>query len=210
MVTYCAEYDALPQIGHGCGHNLIATSSIAAFLGAAEALKISGKPGRVRLVGCPAEEGGAGKVKLIKAGAFAGVDAALMIHPTPPFADLEATISGVSYGTCMASCAFDGVFTGKPAHGAAAPWTGINAMDAASLAYTAVGLQRQQMQPTDRVQINIHHGGSALNVIPERAKVSCCVRAKSAARRDELNTLIENCLKGAATAMGCSLSLVPT
>jgi hypothetical protein len=103
LVTFCAEYDALPEIGHGCGHNLIAVSSIALFLGAVAVLRDTKMPGRVRLLGCPAEDGGAGKVKLINMGAFSETDAALMSHLTPHFGHIPASLAGVAYGTCLAA-----------------------------------------------------------------------------------------------------------
>lgn len=208
VVTFCAEYDALPQIGHGCGHNLIAVSSVAAFLGAVAALKSDHSPGRVRLLGCPAEEGGAGKVKLIQAGAFKDVDASLMIHPTPPAPNRPADVAGISYGTCLAAYGFQAVFTGRPAHAAAMPWAGINALDAATLSYTAVGLLRQHIKPSDRINIILPEGGTAHNVIPDQSRVRCSVRSETAAGMESLRERVENCLKGAATATGCTVNII--
>lgn len=131
MITSCAEYDALPEIGHACGHNLIAPASVAAFLGVIAALKKSKAPGRVRILGIPAE-GGGGKIKLIEAGAFKNVGAALMVHPGPP-AMVEGA-AGIAYGTFLAATTASAHFTGKAAHAGAAPWMGVNAMDAAALA----------------------------------------------------------------------------
>lgn len=123
VVAFNAEYDALPGIGHACGHNLIATSSIGAFLGVVAALKASTLPGRVRLIGTPAEEDGGGKIKLIEAGAYEDVDACLMVHPAAHkrFPD---GVTGVSYVTSNAIVKFRARFTGKPAHAAGAPWRG--------------------------------------------------------------------------------------
>lgn len=116
----CAEYDVLPEIGHGCGHNLIAVSSIAAFSGIVAALRIFPKPGRARVIGCPAEEGGGRKLKLIRAGAFADVDAAMMIHPTPPTQRSPKRKWRESpMGLVLPPPAFWLSFTGKPAHAAA-------------------------------------------------------------------------------------------
>lgn len=206
-MTFCAEYDALPQIGHGCGHNLIAVSSIAAFLGAVAAMKESFSPGRVQLLGCPAEEGGGGKLKLIEAGAFANVDAALMIHPTPPVDHSKPEIAGISYGTCLSACGVNATFTGKPAHAAAMPWAGVNALDAATLSYTAVGLLRQHILPSDRINIIMPEGGTAHNVIPERSRIRCNARSQTAARMKSLMHRIEDCFKGAATATGCAVDI---
>ncbi|KAK5788792.1 hypothetical protein VI817_009750 [Penicillium citrinum] len=207
VVTFCAEYDALPEIGHGCGHNLIAASSIAAFLGAVAAVKQSSAPGRVQLLGCPAEEGGGGKLKLIEAGAFANVDAALMIHPTPPVDHSTPDIAGISYGTCLAACGMNAAFIGKPAHAAAMPWAGVNALDAATLSYTAIGLLRQHIKPSDRINIIMPEGGTAHNVIPEKSLIRCNVRSENASQMYSLKERVENCFKGAATATGCTLNL---
>jgi amidohydrolase len=122
VLTYCAEYDALPGIGHACSHNLIGTASIASFLAVAHALKVSKIPGCLRLLGTPAEEGGGGKIQLIEAGAFKDVDAALMIHPTNPRSDGR---NGVSYGTCLASQNFRAIFKEEAAHAASQPVSNI-------------------------------------------------------------------------------------
>ena len=167
VVTFCCEYDALPQIGHGCGHNLIAISAIAAFLGAVGALKQSGAPGRVRLLGTPAEEGGGGKIKLIDAGAFQDVDASLMSHPFP-VSPATKGISGVAYGNCLAVVAFRATFEGRSAHAAFSPWLGANALDAVTLTYSAVSMLRQQTRPTDIIGLIIENGGASSNIIPER------------------------------------------
>lgn len=207
VVTFCAEYDALPQIGHGCGHNLIAVSSIAAFIGAVAAMKESPGSGRVQLLGCPAEEGGGGKLKLIEAGAFSNVDAALMIHPTPPVDHSRPNIAGVSYGTCLSACGMNATFFGKPSHAAAMPWAGVNALDAATLSYTAVGLLRQHIKPNDRINIILPEGGTTHNVIPERSRIRCNVRSETAAEMESLRQRVYDCFKGAAIATGCTLEL---
>ncbi|KAL4997482.1 hypothetical protein BDV10DRAFT_201782 [Aspergillus recurvatus] len=209
LVTFCAEYDALPEIGHGCGHNLIAVSSIAAFLGAVAALKESGSPGRARLLGCPAEEGGGGKVKLINAGAFADTHASLMSHPTSHFGHMGARSAGVAYGTCLAAGGFTAKFTGKPAHAAQMPWAGVNALDAAALSYSAVGLLRQHIKPSDRINIILPEGGTAHNVIPDKGAIRCSVRSATFNEMEDLRTRVENCCHGAALATGCTVDIVP-
>ncbi|GMG01444.1 unnamed protein product [Aspergillus oryzae] len=163
VVAFNAEYDALPGIGHACGHNLIATSSIGAYLGVVAALKASTLPGRVRLIGTPAEEDGGGKIKLIEAGAYEDVDACLMVHPAAHkrFPD---GVTGVSYVTSNAIVKFRARFTGKPAHAAGAPWQGINALDAV-LSYNGVSMLRQQIQPHERIHGVIVEGGTKPNVI---------------------------------------------
>lgn len=158
VVTFNVEYDALPGIGHACGHNLICTGSLAAFLGIVAAMKTHRIAGRVRALGTPAEEGGGGKIKLIDAGAYKDVDACLMTHPFAA-ALIPAVFKGVAYGTCVASAKFGATFTGKPAHAAAAPHQGINALDAAVLAYNGVSVLRQQIKPDERLQVVILQGG---------------------------------------------------
>ncbi|KAF7555667.1 hypothetical protein G7Z17_g1963 [Cylindrodendrum hubeiense] len=170
LVVFCAEYDALEGMGHACGHNLIATSSIAAFLGVVGELKRTKALGRVRLLGCPAEEGGGGKIKLIKAGAFKDVDAALMLHPIPPVNN-SSSPDGVAYGTCLAGYRFKAIFKGKAAHAGSMPWLGNNALDAATLTYNAVSMLRQQVTPTDRINIIIREGGLSSNIITDKTTI---------------------------------------
>jgi amidohydrolase len=204
VITFCAEYDALQGLGHACGHNLIATSSTASFLGVVAALRHYQIPGRVRLLGTPAEEGGGGKIKLIDAGAFSDVDAAMMIHPIPssPSAD------GVAYGTCLAVTAFKCHFTGKAAHAGVLPWHGINAMDAASLAYVAVGLLRQQCRPTDRLNITLKQDEETTsNVISPRSIVDLGIRCKAAVELGILRDRVVKCMEGAALATGCAVEV---
>ncbi|KIX07451.1 uncharacterized protein Z518_02104 [Rhinocladiella mackenziei CBS 650.93] len=204
VVTFCCEYDALPQIGHGCGHNLIATSAIAAFLGAVSAIEQSGGAGRARLLGTPAEEGGGGKIKLIDAGAFQDVDASIMSHPFPVAPETKE-VSGVAYGNCLAVLAFRATFEGRAAHAAFSPWLGANALDAATLTYSAVSMLRQQTRPTDIIGLIIENGGASSNVISERTVMSCNVRAKTLKDCVELLDRVHKCLEGAALATGCTL-----
>jgi amidohydrolase len=206
VVVFCAEYDALADIGHGCGHNLIATASTAAFLGAVDALKASNLPGRVRLLGCPAEEGGGGKIKLLEAGAFNDVDAALMAHP-----GLERETPngprGVAYGTCSAATGFQATFQGKAAHAGAMPWMGVNALDAASLTYTAVGLLRQQCRPTDRVNIIFSRDSkSGCGVITDKTSLEFGIRCAAFKEVEALQQRVKNCIEGAALATACSVT----
>lgn len=206
IVTFCCEYDALPQIGHGCGHNLIAISAIAAFLGVVAAIESSGIAARVRLLGTPAEEGGGGKIKLIDAGAFHDVDAAIMSHPFPVSAPTKG-VSGVAYGNCLAVLAFRATFAGRAAHAAFSPWLGANALDAATLAYTAISMLRQQTRPTDIIGLIIEDGGASSNIISERAVMSGNVRAKTLRDSVELLERVHKCLDAAALATGCALKI---
>lgn len=205
-MVFCAEYDALEGMGHACGHNLIAISSIAAFLGVVAALKLSKAPGRVRLLGCPAEEGGGGKIKLIEAGAFKNVDAALMLHPTPPIENLSG-LDGISYGTCLAGSRFKVTFTGKAAHAGAMPWLGNNALDAATLSYNAVSMLRQQVMPTDRINIIIREGGLSSNIITDKATIDACTRSATLKDMLNLSARVYKCFEGAAIATACQVEI---
>ncbi|OJJ73492.1 hypothetical protein ASPBRDRAFT_41176 [Aspergillus brasiliensis CBS 101740] len=208
VVDFCAEYDALPEIGHGCGHNLIAVSSIASFLGVVAVMKQTKVPGKVRLLGTPAEEGGGGKIKLIEAGALKNTTASLMSHPTPQFPHMPADSAGVAFGSCLAATGILAHFTGKPAHAAQMPWAGVNALDAASLAYQAVGLLRQHIRPSDRINIIIPEGGTAPNIIPDKARIRVNVRSETFKEMNALRIRVENCMKGAALATGCEVDIV--
>lgn len=214
VVVFNAEYDALPEIGHACGHNLIATSSIASFLGVAAALKASGQPGRVRLYGTPAEEGGAGKVKLINAGAYKDVDACLMVHPGPPSPPPKAVAeqhhgccvpTGSAYATSLANKKFNATYTGREAHAAMAPYQGRNALDAVVLGYNGVSMLRQQTREYDRVHSVILAGGTRPNVITSYTKTQYYVRSRTLKEATALEDRIRKCLAGAATATECDL-----
>ncbi|KAH6688332.1 amidohydrolase [Plectosphaerella plurivora] len=207
LVTFCAEYDALEGVGHACGHNLIATAAVSAFLGVVTLLKTTKSPGRVRLLGCPAEEGGGGKIKLIEAGAFVGVDAALMLHPTPPMPGRPSSLAGIAYGTCSAAGKFKVRFRGKAAHAGAMPWMGVNALDAATLAYTAVSMLRQQILPTDRINIVIRDGGSSSNIITDDTTVDVGTRSATTKQMEALAERVYKCFEGAAMATGCTCEI---
>jgi amidohydrolase len=205
VVTFNVEYDALPGIGHACGHNLIATGSLAAFLGVVAGMKARGIQGRVRALGTPAEEGGGGKIKLIDAGAYADVSACLMTHPfsgslMPP------EYHGVAYGTCVASIKFGATFTGRASHAAAAPHQGINALDAAVLAYNGLSMLRQQTKPDQRIQVVILKGGEVPNVITPKSVLDLNVRSSTLEEARELQRRVKNCFEGAATATGCTVA----
>ncbi|XP_072043755.1 xaa-Arg dipeptidase-like [Amphiura filiformis] len=194
-VCVISEYDALPDIGHACGHNLIAESGIAAGIAVKAALELNGgKDGKVTVMGTPAEEGGAGKVKLIKAKAFDRIHVAMMVHPKP---------FTVSAPTPLALQTMAITYTGKPAHAAAYPWEGLNALDAAVMCYNAISVLRQQMKPRWRVHGVISNGGQDPAIIPEVTELQYYLRAPNKLELEELKTKVEDCIKGAATISGC-------
>jgi amidohydrolase len=193
-VAICAEYDALPGIGHGCGHNLIATGAVGAYLGVAAVAKEL--RGTVRLIGTPAEEGGAGKVRLHAAGIFAGVDAAMMFHP----ADAD-----VLDPLMVALRVLDLEFRGKAAHAAASPYAGANALDGLMLGWSAMSALRQLVRSDSRIHGIITDGGQASNIIPERAAARIVVRAADPSYLGDLRRRVLLCFEGAATATGCEL-----
>ncbi|KAF9891357.1 hypothetical protein FE257_004213 [Aspergillus nanangensis] len=209
-VAFNAEYDALPGIGHACGHNLIATSSIAAFIATCEALKsqYGDGPGfTVRLLGTPAEESGGGKVRMLENGAYEGVDACLMVHPAPlvPADPKLVSMATVLPGGFLANDKVKVTFTGKPAHAAAAPWEGINALDAVVAAYVNISLLRQQILPTQKIHGVIVNGGDRPNIIPMSATVDYYIRSPSRKTLKPLTEKVIKCFEAAATATGCKV-----
>lgn len=210
VVAFNAEYDALPGIGHACGHNLIATSSIAAFLATCEALKArfpDGPAYTVRLLGTPAEESGGGKVRMLDAGAYKDVDACLMVHPMPISPDNPGLLSmaTVKKGGFLANDKVKVTFTGKPAHAAAAPWEGVNALDAAVAAYVNVSVLRQQILPTQKIHGVIIRGGDRPNIIPMSTTVDYYIRSEDAKSLKPLTEKVIKCFEAAATATGCTV-----
>jgi amidohydrolase len=194
-VVYCAEYDALPDVGHACGHNIIATSSLGAALGLAAVADDAGVT--VTLLGTPSEEGGGGKVDLLNAGYFDDAHAAMMVHPFPSDR-LEATVLAVDH--------FDVHFTGKEAHASAAPWEGINALDALTIAQVALGLLRQQLRPGDQVHGIVTEGGSAANIIASHTSGRFMARSLTFERLAELRERVNACFEAGALATGAALS----
>lgn len=211
-MSFNAEYDALPGIGHACGHNLIATSSIAAFIATCEAMKARSQPSSgqgftVRLLGTPAEESGGGKVRLIDAGAYKDVDACLMVHPVPmvPGNPDILSMATVIEGGFLANDKVQVTFTGKPAHAAAAPWEGINALDAVVSAYVNISLLRQQILPTQKIHGVVVHGGDRPNIIPMSATVDYYIRSPTLKSLKPLTEKVIKCFEAAATATGCKV-----
>lgn len=191
-----AEYDALPAVGHGCGHNLIAAAS----LGAALALKRHANllQGSFAVVGTPAEEGGGGKILLADAGIFSEMDAAMMFHPGRLNLPGEDMIGRVK---------FKAEFFGKSAHASVSPDRGINALDAIVAAYNNIGMLRQQIHPEARIHGIITHGGDAPNVIPEYTAGMFYVRAASRKYRDEVFEKVKKCLEAGALATGAACKI---
>lgn len=195
-VAVLCEYDALPGLGHACGHNIIGAAGVGAGIAAAALADELG--GRVVVLGTPAEEGGGGKVALAEAGAFDGVDAALMVHP----AGIEATRMDA-----IAVQRLTVTYTGRAAHAAAAPHKGRNALDAAVLGYMNVAALRQHIRPDERVHGIFTDGGQAPNVVPERAATSWYVRSPEVRGLEDLKQRVVTCLQAGADAAGCEMHL---
>ena len=197
-IAILCEYDALPGIGHACGHNVIATSGAGAGAALA-AVKGELPPGRIVVIGTPAEEGGGGKIKLINGGVFRDVDCAMMIHGFDRTL-LHQDLLGIVRAT------FE--FTGKASHASADPWAGVNALDACVQTYNAVSMLRQQVRPDCRIHGIITNGGQAANIIPEQAAATFYVRAPRMDTMWELHKRVVACAEGAAKAAGVSLKVV--
>ena len=196
VVAILAEYDALPKIGHSCGHNLIATSA----LGAALALqKIADQlPGKIRLIGTPAEEKGGGKEIMARAGAFEGVDAAMMIHP-----------AGVNIATmpCICVSEVEVIYHGKSSHASAVPHKGINALDGLLLAYQAISNLRQHIRPTERIHGIITRGGDAPNIVPDDTAGEFYVRAANERDLAKLKPRVQACFEAGAKGSGAEVEV---
>jgi amidohydrolase len=196
-IVVCAEYDALPAIGHACGHNVIAAAAAGAGMALAEVADDLGL--EVTVLGTPAEEGGGGKILLLERGAFEGVHAAMMVHPSP----YEAAEMPI-----IASTDFHVHYTGKEAHAAAYPQLGVNAADALVVAQTAIGLLRQHLRPTDRVHGIVVKGGDAPNIIPAHTVARWMVRATTLEELDDVRAKVLRCFEAGALATGSRLELV--
>src|SRR5438309_3953633 len=194
VVAILGEYDALPGVGHACGHNLMGTAAAGAFLALRDVA--ADVKGRVRLVGCPAEERGNGKVALIKAGVFADVDAALMFHPGDRD-EIDPLM--------LAMVTLDVELVGKAAHAAAEPHEGVNALDALMLGWNALSALRLVVRSDSRVHGIITDGGKAANIIPDHAAARLMVRSPDNAYLADLKRRVLACFEGAAQATGCEL-----
>jgi amidohydrolase len=198
-VGICAEYDALPGIGHACGHNIIAAAAVGAGTALAEVadeLDLT-----VTVFGTPSEEGGGGKIIMLDAGLFDGVHAAMMVHPAP--------YEAISM-PCLAVQHLEVAYTGRSAHASAYPQLGINAADALTVAQVGLGLLRQHIRPTDRIHGIVTHGGDAANIVPERTTGTWYVRAADLVELGELLPKVERCFDAGALATGATVEVTPT
>lgn len=192
VVGICAEYDALPDIGHACGHNIIAASAVGTALALAEVADDLGLT--VVLLGTPAEESGGGKALMLDAGAFDDIAATVMLHPGP--LDIAAARS-------LALSEVVVRYTGRESHAAVAPYLGVNAADAVTVAQVAIGLLRQQLAPGQMCHGIVTDGGQAANVIPARAEMAYTMRATNSESLRELETRMAGCFAAGAVATGC-------
>lgn len=205
LVVFNAEYDAIPGLKHACGHNLIATGSIAAFIMTCEHLK---KPCLRRLtassfsVHLPRRPEG-GKIVLLNAGAYDGVDDCLMAHPVPVIDQSPEIDGGAAPGGYMARAHVQVTFSGKPAQAAARAWDGINALDAAVAAYVNISLLRQQLPPNQRINGIILNGGQRANVVPELSSMEYYMRAPSMGGLKRLQSAAVGCFEAACKSTGC-------
>ncbi|HZS47029.1 MAG TPA: M20 family metallopeptidase [Blastocatellia bacterium] len=198
-VAICAEYDALPGIGHACGHNIIAAMSVGAGIAAA---KIADEAGlTVSVIGTPAEEVGndSGKIRLLENKVFDGVHASMMVHPTP----FDAVTPRI-----IAASMFNVHYTGKEAHASAFPELGINAADALTIAQTAIGLLRQHIKPTDRIHGIVTKGGDAPNIIPAHTSARYIIRGQTIKELEELRPKVHGCFEAGAIATGSKLEIL--
>ena len=200
-IAILAEYDALPGIGHGCGHNVMCANSVGAFLAltALAEARLDALPGRVVLQTTPAEENSTAKEVLAVRGMLDGVDAAIQTH---------SYAYDVTHQTWLGVRRMDVVFHGVPAHAASQPFMGRNALDAATLALTGIGLLRQQMLPMDRLHAIITDGGQVANIIPERARLSIMVRSKYLETLKEIAERVEEVIHGAALMTGTGVEIL--
>lgn len=196
-IAILGEYDALPNIGHACGHNLIAASAVGAFLAAAAVAERT--KGEVVFLGTPAEEGGGGKIKMIEGGVFEGIDAAMMFHPF----DRDMLAHPALASTWLAM-----TFRGEPAHAAAAPHDGKSALQACMDAFRLVDGQRVRFRDGVRVHGYITNGGQAVNIIPELASCEFSVRARDTAELARVRAIVERCAKAAALASEVEVQIV--
>lgn len=196
VIGICAEYDALPDIGHACGHNMIAASAIGAGLGLAALADDLGIT--VRVYGTPAEEGGGGKIRMAEQGAFDGVHLAMMVHPSPSESDVFPTLAS-------SKCCYR--LHGKNAHASLAPHLGVNAADAITIAQVAMGLLRQHLEPGDQIHGIVTRGGEAPNVVPALAEAKYVMRAPTIEALKQLEPRVHRCFEAGALATGARLEI---
>lgn len=195
-VAICAEYDALPGVGHACGHNVIASAAVGAGLALAPVADRAGLT--VSVMGTPAEEGGGGKVFMLEGGAFDGSHAAMMVHPAP-FETESPIMLALAHLLIR--------YTGREAHAAAAPHLGINAADAMTVAQVGIGLLRQHVLPTDRVHGIVTKGGDAPNIVPADVRGEFIVRSRRLPGALDLKKKVLACFEAGALATGATLEV---
>ena len=193
-VALLAEYDALPKVGHGCGHNIIGVSAVGA--GVASKHTVDQLGGSIMVMGTPGEEVLGGKIDLVKAGAFAEVDVAMIVHPDT---------SNMPTQNALAASTLEAEFFGRPAHAASQPHKGINALDAMVLAFNAINSLRQHIRGDARIHGIITDGGEAPNIVPAHSAATFLVRALDGDYLAELKDRVLHCFKGAAMASGARL-----
>ena len=196
-LAVCAEYDALPGIGHACGHNIIASAAVGAGLALAQLADDLGIT--VTVFGTPAEEGGGGKIVMLDAGLFDGYHAAMMVHPSPGEADRMH---------CLSVSHFDVHYHGKTAHASAFPQNGINAADAITVAQVGIGLLRQHIKPTDRIHGIVTKGGDAPNIVPDHTVAKFYARSRTVAELEDLEPRVHRCFEAGAIATGCTHEII--
>ncbi len=193
-VAVLCEYDALPEIGHACGHNIIGSAGLGAGIAVAKVAEALG--GRVAILGTPAEEGGGGKEFMIRRGAFDDIDLAMMVHPADRDLRTMHTIAVQQLHV---------TYDGKAAHAAAAPHQGRNALDAAVLGYNAVAALRQHIRPDERIHGIFTEAGVKPNIVPSRAAAEWYVRSGKLSSLETLKERVHRCLQGGADASGCEM-----
>jgi amidohydrolase len=193
-IGICAEYDALPGIGHACGHNVIAAAAAGAGIALAAAADELGVT--VRVLGTPAEESGGGKILMLDGGAFDGVHAAMMVHPSP---------EERAHADCLAVAHFKVHYRGREAHASAYPERGVNAADAVTVAQVAIGLLRQHLETHDQVHGIVTVGGEAPNIVPGHTTARFYVRARDLAGLERLRRRVDRCFEAGALATGATL-----
>lgn len=199
VIGVCAEYDALPGIGHACGHNIIAASAVGTALALADVADELGLT--VVLLGTPAEEAGGGKVLLLNAGTFDDIAATVMLHPGP---------IDIARARSLALSQIEVAYRGREAHAAVAPYLGLNAADAVTVAQVAIGLLRQQFAPGQMAHGIVVDGGQATNIIPARSALWYTMRAADAGSLRQLEDRMADCFLAGAVATGCEYQVTET
>lgn len=195
-IAYLCEYDSLPEIGHGCGHNIIGTASAGAAIGLSKVIQKTG--GTIVVFGTPGEESSGAKVTMVEKGVFDGIDAAMMVHPSDTTAES---------GTSLALDAIEFTFSGKTAHAAANPEQGINALNACIETFNLINALRQHVTPDVRIHGIIAEGGVAPNIVPDRAVARFYVRSLKRSYLNEVTEKVKNCARAAAMGVGAGLNI---